>query len=387
MRITKAFTTITLAAAFAGAPFATAADTGGTASSTAPQPQSVSCSERCAALDAAQPGSTVRVYGRDFEQVDQVIFLGGKGTDDDVSAIPSKVRAHTVYVKVPARAMGGPLQLVNVDGTPSAPTPPIDIDHGATKLAASDTRGSIDAKVEFRRAFFDGKRPAEMSYLVKGSQPMPVTVTLVRAGTETVVGSWSASSVEPGTVQHIRWNGMDASTKQAAARGRYEFRVYSGVTRAQAAQSSPRPSAALSFLFLDHQFPIRGRHSYGDGFGAARSGHTHEGQDVMANCGTSLVAARGGTVKFAGFQSLAGNYIVIDGAGTGYDYVYMHLRDPSPLKKGQRVLTGDPIGVVGQTGDATACHLHFELWAAPGWYTGGHAVDPTPFLRAWDQYS
>jgi hypothetical protein len=38
----------------------------------------------------------------------------------------------------------------------------------------------------------------------------------------------------------------------------------------------------------------------------------------------------------------------------------------------------------GDTGDADGCHLHFEIWTAPGWYTGGHPIDPLPFLEAWD---
>ena len=50
-------------------------------------------------------------------------------------------------------------------------------------------------------------------------------------------------------------------------------------------------------------------------------------------------------------------------------------------------MTGDPIGEVGRTGDASACHLHFEMWGAPGWYTGGAPFDPLPALRAWDAYS
>ena len=38
--------------------------------------------------------------------------------------------------------------------------------------------------------------------------------------------------------------------------------------------------------------------------------------------------------------------------------------------KGQVVMPGQQVGIVGQTGDATACHLHFELWVGK-WYRGG----------------
>jgi murein DD-endopeptidase MepM/ murein hydrolase activator NlpD len=43
--------------------------------------------------------------------------------------------------------------------------------------------------------------------------------------------------------------------------------------------------------------------------------------------------------------------------------------------------------VVGQTGDATACHLHFEEWSSPGWYSGGRPFDPLADLKSWDSYS
>ena len=107
----------------------------------------------------------------------------------------------------------------------------------------------------------------------------------------------------------------------------------------------------------------------------------------MTDCGTKLVAARGGTVQYAGYQGAAGNYIVIDQKGSAEDNMYAHLIAPSPLKTGDRVATGQLIGNVGQTGDATACHLHFEVWSAPGWYEGGQPYDPLPLLKAWDKYS
>ena len=98
----------------------------------------------------------------------------------------------------------------------------------------------------------------------------------------------------------------------------------------------------------------------------------------MAACGLPLVAARGGQVQYSGFEGAAGNYVVIDGKGTSYDMAYMHLAKPSPLQTGDTVRTGQPIGIVGDTGDATACHLHFEIWTAPGWYEGGSPIDPLP---------
>ena len=87
------------------------------------------------------------------------------------------------------------------------------------------------------------------------------------------------------------------------------------------------------------------------------------------------------------FQGNAGNYLVIDDAGEDTDTMYAHLRDPALVRKGDRVHTGDAIGYVGDTGDAQGCHLHFEEWSAPGWYTGGSPFDPLPDLKAWDALS
>jgi murein DD-endopeptidase MepM/ murein hydrolase activator NlpD len=132
----------------------------------------------------------------------------------------------------------------------------------------------------------------------------------------------------------------------------------------------------------DGVFPLRGPHTYGDGFGAGRN---HEGQDLMTDCGRAVLAAYPGRVQVRDYHPAAGNYVVVDGAGKLRDTVYMHLREPSKLRKRERVEAGEVIGRVGDTGDASACHLHFEIWSQPGWYEGGHAIDPEPFLRSWDR--
>ena len=138
-------------------------------------------------------------------------------------------------------------------------------------------------------------------------------------------------------------------------------------------------------------FPVPDTHSFGtaiNGFGAARNGHTHQGQDILAACGLPVLAAQGGRVIANAYQAGgAGNYVVIHGLLNGEDYMYAHFTVRSPALPGTTVAAGSPIGIVGRTGDASACHLHFEMWTVPGWHTGGLPYDPLPSLRTWDATS
>ena len=132
-------------------------------------------------------------------------------------------------------------------------------------------------------------------------------------------------------------------------------------------------------------FPIDGRHDMGQSatntFGGARN---HGGQDLFASCGTPLVAVRDSKVQFVDYQERAGYYVVLQDAA-GQSYAYMHMRDKALVRKGDKLAAGERVGFVGDTGRATGCHLHFEMWTAPGWYTGGRAIDPLPQLRAWEK--
>ena len=129
-------------------------------------------------------------------------------------------------------------------------------------------------------------------------------------------------------------------------------------------------------------FPVAGAHTFGDGFGAARSSRSHQGQDIMAACGTPLVAISRAKVKWVSYHRAAGNYVVIRNKKLHQDYFYAHLATRASVVEGQVVEPGQQIAVVGRTGNASACHLHFELWLGK-WYRGGYPVDPMPYLQTY----
>jgi peptidoglycan hydrolase-like protein with peptidoglycan-binding domain len=138
-------------------------------------------------------------------------------------------------------------------------------------------------------------------------------------------------------------------------------------------------------------FPVPGTHDCGGAgsrFGAPRSGHIHQGQDVAASCGENLYVVETGTVSVNAYQaSGAGYYVVIHGTLSGTDSVYMHMKTASWAPAATSVYAGQQIGKVGNTGSSSGCHLHFERWSPPGWYVGGAAYDPLPELQYWDSYS
>lgn len=289
----------------------------------------------------------------------------------------------------------------------SAPPPPSRSGAPDTAPTAGDL-GLISAKTWPRKSFYFGVNDPRLRYEIASDLPAnDLRIDVVGLNGE-VVKSFFRNDVAPETPDSVRWDGT-TSGGRPAKNGRYTFRIVpqaGGPSALRAFQQSVRrtlrqarrrasSSAAarplsLNFALYGFAFPVLGPHSYGSSgsrFGAGRSGHTHQGHDVMARCGVPLVAARGGRVRYSGYQGAAGNYVVIDGHGSSFDTAYMHLLQPSPLKAGTIVRTGQPIGLVGSTGSSTACHLHFEIWTAPGWYEGGSPIDPLGFLKKWDRYS
>ena len=354
----------------------------------APKVKRFACRTDCVSVGTARPGSLVRVYGKGFEDLGEVLFFGADGDEaDDAAVAPRKVGRRSVLVRVPRTAETGRLGLRRVDGTRSAASRrPLTIAPADVELPA----GVVDAEVQEQKVFFGSRKPASLSYVLGGSRRASVDVQLLRGSDGAVVTSWSDEAVEPGATQTVEWDGTVDG--KVASQGLYRFQVTATDAAGTRATSSraPAPTAGEApdeFRFLKFRFPILGAHGYGESAAAFGGGRGHQGHDVFAECGTPLVAARGGKVEFKQYQSRAGNYLVIDGARTGIDYAYMHLREPALVDKGDKVSTGQLIGYVGDTGRAFGCHLHFEEWTAPGWYEGGSPFDPLPDLKAWDAQS
>ena len=195
-----------------------------------------------------------------------------------------------------------------------------------------------------------------------------------------------ALDFDRGESKSVSWDGMQSSGG-VSGDGIYQLKLADAST----AGATVTGGQTQPFAMHLHQFPVPGPHSYGgaDGrFGAPRSGHTHQGQDLPAACGEKLYVFEEGLVRTNAYQAGgAGYYVVIHGLLTGTDGVYMHLKTPSWAPVGTGVTAGQQIGKVGDTGDAQGCHLHFERWSVPGWYVGGAAYDPLPELQYWDTYS
>jgi murein DD-endopeptidase MepM/ murein hydrolase activator NlpD len=127
-------------------------------------------------------------------------------------------------------------------------------------------------------------------------------------------------------------------------------------------------------------FPVLGRSHYTNDFGDPRGQGRHEGIDIVAPKKSLAVAAEAGKVKFWTTSARAGCMLYLYG-DSGTTYLYIHLNNDltmandnrgrcapgiafAPgLKTGQRVAAGEPVGFVGDSGDANGitAHLHFEL--------------------------
>jgi murein DD-endopeptidase MepM/ murein hydrolase activator NlpD len=96
--------------------------------------------------------------------------------------------------------------------------------------------------------------------------------------------------------------------------------------------------------------------------------HLRNAVDLATTCGAPIYASAAGTVSVVenddGWNGGYGNYVEID-HGNGSQTLYAHMTD-AKVWAGESVTQGQEIGTIGETGDATGCHVHFEIRNEPG---------------------
>ena len=108
-----------------------------------------------------------------------------------------------------------------------------------------------------------------------------------------------------------------------------------------------------------------------------RGARSHEGIDIRAKRGTPAVASEDGFITQVGTNNLGGKVVFLSSNESNYSLYYAHL-DSQLVSTGERIVKGDTLGLVGNTGNAvtTSPHLHFGIYSR-----GLGAVNPLPFIN------
>ena len=283
-------------------------------------------------------------------------------------------------------------------------------EHGGTTFGTPDPPRPVARLFKVTPAkLVEGRRPQiRLRIEQPGTKRVNARVVVQNLRTRAVPARMQLGQVPVGKTIPVRW---PRGSKLPA--GKYVIRVHArdgrGAVLARASHASgkafvtvkakpkprkpsprpaPRPAPAPAPAPSGNGvFPVQGSYTFGgDGsrFGAGRSGHSHEGQDVAAAAGTPVVTPLSGTVAFVDYQKGGAGYYVVINADDGRSLFFAHFQAGSTaVVAGQRVNAGTMIGRVGSTGASSGPHLHFEIWEG-GWRDrGGRPIDPLPQLRAW----
>ncbi len=151
----------------------------------------------------------------------------------------------------------------------------------------------------------------------------------------------------------------------------------SSSTTSSSSGSSSSSSSSSSSTSSGFTWPCPSSHTISSQFGyrihpILGTKKLHNGIDIAAPYGSSIVAAGSGTVIAASYSSSMGNYVMIS-HGNGITTVYMHCSSLL-VSSGQTVSKGQQIARVGSTGLSTGNHLHFSVMK------NGSYVSPWDYL-------
>jgi murein DD-endopeptidase MepM/ murein hydrolase activator NlpD len=175
------------------------------------------------------------------------------------------------------------------------------------------------------------------------------------------------------------------------------FGLAAGTAAAFPVDPGPRPPVPKPKPQRDRiVFPVLGSVEFTDDYGAPRPQGPHQGIDILAPRHAYALAAEAGRVRFYTGSGRAGCMLYLDGK-SGTTYYYIHLNNdltngndngggctsgvtfPKGLKSGSRVQAGQPVGFVGDSGDANGIHPHLHFEVHPH---GGRSTNPYPYLIA-----
>ena len=147
----------------------------------------------------------------------------------------------------------------------------------------------------------------------------------------------------------VRNNGVEVSRTELSSKTLKE-----PVKQVMLVGTKEKPKTVATGKF---SYPVRGARLTSK-FGK-RWGRTHNGIDLAIAKGTTISAADGGTVTFAGYKGSFG-YLVIINHGNGMETYYAHC-SKLLVSRGTKVYKGQAIAKVGSTGRSTGPHCHFEI--------------------------
>lgn len=245
-------------------------------------------------------------------------------------------------------------------------------DYGALQVLASDGSGITALRATLTREYKSHPAGSTQSVAFAGAVATDGAPPSTRRRREPDTSAGRSRSRRP---RSRRPRPAEARAKGAADRDE-------GAAVDEPADRRRAPSLDALPTDRGYVFPVHAEYSYTNDWGAPRQ-HTgtHEGTDVYAPTGTPVLAVTDGTLYRVGTRQIPGNRMWLRGSD-GDTFFFGHLAAfAHDARNGAKVRAGDVIGFVGSTGDAerTPPHLHFEIHP-----DDGEAVNPYPFLRAWE---
>ena len=198
---------------------------------------------------------------------------------------------------------------------------------------------------------------AAAAYSITSAADAPASANMVAAGPNAFVdGGAITGSIDGMQIVSVTPAASEAIHSEELANG--------------AAFAAERAEREARLARPQYVMPTRGVWTSGFGF---RWGVLHGGIDIANAIGTPIVAAADGVVTDVGPTAGYGAWVKVrhsDGTTTLYGHVNTWL-----VSVGERVMAGDQIATIGNRGNSTGPHLHFEVLV-----NGSSRIDPVPWL-------